>query len=83
MMSDSILKSVRLTRAKELLEKDEFDIEGYVTREILSLYELKSDNRPRTAVSYYNLCFPISNYLLSLCHNNDIREKYLKSYIGK
>ena len=50
MMNTSILHSNNLARAKELLEKYKFNVQGYVDNCLPELYDIGSPFRPRVAV---------------------------------
>ena len=58
MMTNSILKSDNLTRAKDILEKYKFNVEDYVRENLLKLYKLDKAKRPRVNVIH------ISNIVL-------------------
>ena len=53
MMTKSILKSNGLVRIRELLERYEFDVRGYVDKHLWELYKIPEDkyHRSRVAVS--------------------------------
>ena len=50
MMTYTLLKSDNLSRAKDLLEKYKFNVEGYVKEHLWNLYRLKKAKRPRVNV---------------------------------
>ena len=56
MMTNSILKSNNLTRAKEILEKYKFNVEDYVKKNLKKLYKLDGAIRPRVNVSHASNC---------------------------
>ena len=51
MMTEWIKKSQSLTRVKELIEKCNFDVEGYVKEKLKDLYQLDRADCPRVTVS--------------------------------
>ena len=57
-MTNSLLISNSLTRVRELLEKYEFDVQGFVHDRLLSLYELPNEERPRVSHNYIIIYVP-------------------------
>ena len=76
-MTNSILNSNTLARVKELVEKYEFDKEGYVQEYLDELYDLNQDERPRVHVSQIGNMYIIEVIIYGLVPQAFINHQFL------